>query len=285
MRGFEFRIEGSGAARAVEKLVQGGVPVLSARIEGKNLVRVCTDGKDRKKVFAIFRGSCYNIIKVRAVAWERLLHACRGAAGMLVGAALFVSAVCFFQGRVLCVRVVGSGACYEAEVRAMLARGGTRFLSPPPQDEALLTAGILALPRVGFCSLHHEGGVLTVRVEVGDEAQLPAGGPLLAPADGVVEKLTLVRGTALVSPGDAVKRGDVVVENTQQFAGVLRETTVIAAVTVCFEVAAEYALPREQALAQAYLDYGELTKIHTEETGDGWRIEGVAHAVAARNLG
>lgn len=276
MRGFEFRIEGSGAARAVEKLVQGGVPVLSARIEGKNLVRVCTDGKDRKKVFAIFRGSCYNIIKVRAVAWERLLHACRGAAGMLVGAALFVSAVCFFQGRVLCVRVVGSGACYEAEVRAALAAAGTRFFSPVP-DEAAVASHILALPRVSFCSLSHAGGVLTVRVETEDEALPPVGGDFKAPVSGTLERLVVVQGRACAAAGDEVAAGDVLVDG----AG----APVIACAQIAYRVDAVYAGSAEQARAQAYLDHGEIGEMQVQKIGEGWRVTGIARTVAARNLG
>lgn len=59
MRSCEIFIEGIGAARAVEKIVQGGVPVLAARVQKKG-VTVRVDGKHREKVFAILRGSCYN---------------------------------------------------------------------------------------------------------------------------------------------------------------------------------------------------------------------------------
>ena len=45
MKSCEIFIEGIGAARIVEKLVQGGVPVLAARVQKKGvLVRV--DSKD-----------------------------------------------------------------------------------------------------------------------------------------------------------------------------------------------------------------------------------------------
>ena len=61
MFGAEFTGEGLSAERAVEKLAQGGVPVLSAEKIQKNAVRFRVDGKHSKKVFAILQGSCYNI--------------------------------------------------------------------------------------------------------------------------------------------------------------------------------------------------------------------------------
>ena len=54
MKSCEIFIEGIGAARIVEKLVQGGVPVLAARVQKKGvLVRV--DSKDGKKFLQFWR--------------------------------------------------------------------------------------------------------------------------------------------------------------------------------------------------------------------------------------
>lgn len=285
MNGCEFVIEGLMPERAVDKLVRGGVPVLSAHRQQKNAVRLRVDRKHGKKVFAILQGSCYNIKKVRFVAWERLRRCLFRCAGMLAGSVFFVCAVCFFQSRVLKINVIGSGAYLEAEILEVLARGGTGLFLPPPGDRAAITAQILALPRVNFCSLRHGGGILTVRVEVSDDAPALSGEPLRAPADGVIETLTVVRGTARFSVGDAVTRGDVVVANAAEFGGEEYTVTVIAGVSVRYSVSEEYALGREEALAQACLDHGELSDLHMRQTENGWRIEGTARAYAAVNLG
>ena len=168
MRSAQIEIEGIGAARAVEKLAQGGVPVLGAKLQKKGVL-IEVDAKHCKKVFAILRGSCYNVKKVSFVGWRKLLARLQRCAGLLVGAAVFAGAVLFCQSRVLRIEVVGSGACYTPEVLALLAENGTGFFSPAPEGGAL-TARILTLPRVSFCSLHHEGGVLTVQVELSDDA-------------------------------------------------------------------------------------------------------------------
>ena len=277
MRSAQIEIEGIGAARAVEKLVQSGVPVLGAKLQKKGVL-IEVDAKHCKKVFAILRGSCYNVKKVSFSGWRKLLAQLQRCAGLLVGAAVFAGAVLYCQSRVLRIEVVGSGACYTSEVLALLAEDGTGFFSPAPEGSAL-TARILALPRVSFCSLRHEGGVLTVCVEVEDEALPLVVGALTAPADGTVESLTVVRGRACVSVGDEVRAGDPVAEPA---AG---ENYVIARVAVRYAVDAEYTGSEETARAQSYLDYGEIADLQSQKTENGWRITGSALAIAAVNLG
>ena len=284
MRSCEIFIEGIGAARAVEKIVQGGVPVLAARVQKKG-VTVRVDGKHREKVFAILRGSCYNGKNVRFAGLLRGVRLLAQRAGLLIGAAAFVSMALFFQSRVLRIEVVGSGAYYRSEVLSVLSQSGTGLFSPPPADRAQITAEILSLPRVSFCSLSHEGGVLTVCVEVSDDALPLAGGPLLIPADGVVETLTVLAGTARVAVGDAVKAGDVAVENAAYVGEEKLSVTVIAGIAVRVAVDREYAGEEDDALAQAYLDYGGIDGIRTEKTETGWRVTGTALVYAALNLG
>ena len=59
---------------------------------------------------------------------------------------------------------------------------------------------------------------------------------------------------------------------------------VIARVKVRFSVCAEYELGKEQALAQAFLDYGTIGDAKATQTESGWRIEGYAYAESALNL-
>ncbi len=284
MRSLEVFIEGLGAARAVEKLVQGGVPVLGARVQKKG-VTVRVDGKHRKKVFAILRGSCYNGKKTAPKGVLRLWKLCCKRAGLLAGALVFALCVLFFQGRVLRIEVVGSGAYYRAEALGVLARSGVSFCSPPPAQKARITAEIMSLPRVSFCSVSHAGGVLTVRVEVSDEAVPPVGGCLYAPADGVLETLVVLSGTPCAAVGDSVGKGDLLVENVTPVGEVRLPVTVIAGAAVRCTVDAEYAGDEAHALAQAYLEYGALENIHTQKTGDGWRVTGEVLVQAALNLG
>ncbi len=280
-----FDVEGLNAWRVAEKVSAAGVPVLRACRTAKNGIYLEVAYKDRKKVFAILRGSCYNVKRVRPRGLSRAVARCAARAGLLVGAAMFALLVPLVQTRVLKIDVVGSGAYYEREVLEILAREGVSLFSGRPREFSSVRAQVLALPRVSFCSVRAEGGVLTVDVEVSDEAAPLAAGALYVPVSGTVEELIVVRGTAAVAVGDAVSAGDVAVDNGVWVGETRREVYVIAEIKVAFPVAREYPLSEAGALSQAALDYGELTEIHTEKTENGWLVAGTAHRTAARNLG
>ena len=284
MRKCGFRIESLSASRVVDKLAQAGITVLGAEKTHKNAVTVWVDGKDRKKVFAILSQTCYNIVEVRTRGFERLREKCVRSVGFLAGAALFLVAVCFMQTRVLTIDVVGSGSYYESQVMEILSENGTGLFSSSPVGNASVKAQILALPRVSFCSVKMSGGILTVTVEVSDENAFPETAPLLAPADGAVEELIVLRGTPLVAVGDPVVKGAPVVDNAVVSGEETRAVIVIARVKVRFSVCAEYELGKEQALAQAFLDYGTIGDAKATQTESGWRIEGYAYAESALNL-
>lgn len=280
----EFTVESLSAYRAIDKLARAGIPVISARSVAKNAVVLQIAGKDCKKAFAILRGSCYNVKNMRRRGILRLGSACLRAVGLLAGCAVFTGAVLFFQSRILRVEISGSGAYYEQDVLAALKRHGVAQFSALPADTGALTAEILALPHVEFCSFRMHGGVLTVNVEVSDEAERLKSAPLLAPAAGIVEELVVVRGAPLVNVGDEVAEGQRVVDNFVAFGPAQRAVAVIAKISVRFSVSREYALGKDEALAQAFLDFGEIAELRTEKTNDGWLVSGTAVATAAAGL-
>lgn len=284
MRKCGIEIQSLSAHRVLDKLAGAGVEVLGAEKKAKNSVTVWVNGKDRKKVFAILKGSCYNIVNTSYHGLEKVKQKCIKSAGLLAGAAVFLASVCFMQTRVLKIEIVGSGAYYAKEVNEILSRNSAGLFAPAPKEGAI-TSEILSLPRVSFCSLALEGGVLTVTVEVSDENAVIEGVPLYSPADGTVEELVVVRGTAWASVGDSVKKGDILVDNHAPVGeDGIRPVIVIARVKVGFPVSKEYDLGEAAAIAQAYLDYGELRNIKTTQTDRGFLVEGMAAAEAAINL-
>lgn len=277
----EITVESLSAHRAVEKLERGGVPVLSAQNPRKNVVVLRVAARDRKKCFAILRGTCYNIKKTRNRGFAALRVLLIRSAGLAVGAALFAFCVFFAGSRVLKVEIRGSGAYYEREIRAILAEEGVVAFSPLPENTGVLTARILSLPRVEFCSFRKCAGVLTVTVECAQELSPLPSVPLFAPASGKIEELVVVRGTPCAAVGEEVQAGQEIVSNRTETGA---QVVVIAKVTVSFAVSREYALGEREALMQAALDFGELGEVRTKQTESGWLVEGVAYATAACGL-
>ena len=97
-------------------------------------------------------------------------------------------------------------------------------------DEAGLTLGVcwgtirtsevearllLNTPALAFAAINREGTVAYVTVrdkDVGDNSEvLPDASNIVAEFDGVIEEITVFRGTAMVSRGDVVKKGDILI--------------------------------------------------------------------------
>ncbi len=274
-------IESLSSVRVLDKLSKAGISILGAEKTQKNTITVWVDGKDCEKVFAILRGSCYNIKEIKPRGAERVRKLCVKSAGLILGAVLFLLLVFGFQSRIMRVEVTGSGSYYSAQVLDILEESGAKPLGALPKNDSEIKAAILALPRVSFCSLQFDGGVLRVVVEVSDENGLSSSEPLLAPASGEVTELTLVRGRACVQIGDSVERGAVIADGTLEDG---RSVIVIARVKVRYPVKQEYALGEREALAQAELDFGVLEEVKAAPTDGGFLIEGYASATSSVNL-
>ncbi len=280
----EIEVVSLSSHRVADKLVRGGIEVYSVRKTGKNSISVQVARKDCEKVFAILRGSCYNIAEVRERGLALLYKKCLARIGLLIGAALFVLLVAAAQSRVLRIEVVGSGAYYEREVLETLEAAGIVPFSAPPENFHPFTAKILSLPRVTFCEMKCSGGVLTVEVRVSDEAERLSAEPLLSPAGGRVEELVVLRGTPCVQVGDEVEKGQTVVEPFACYGEERTGVLIIARVKISYPVTAFYAGSEEEARAQALLDFGEISLLHAEPAEGGFLLTGRASASAAINL-
>lgn len=283
MKGYEIEVESLSPDRAVERLRREGIVVLSAKRTQKNTALIVIDGKDRKKAFAILQKSCYNRKKVRAVGLVRIREALSRGVGLLAGCLAAFGFVLFAQSRVLRVEVEGSGAYLRSEVESILQESGVKPFSPLPKESSALVASVLRLPRVCFCAMGSEGGVLTVRVEV-ENGLSSSSESLVAPAAGTVEELLVLRGTPLVSVGDEVGLGDLLVGGYALYGEDVRPVEVVARAKIVFPVKAEYETDEESARAQALLDFGSLSDMTLKKTERGWLVEGTGAAFASMNF-
>lgn len=276
-------VQGIGPERVLDKLARAHVPVLAARRAQKNAVVLTVAAKDCKKVFAILRGSCYNIKKVRPLGLMRLKGA-RRFFSLAAGAVLALFCVLALERRVLTIEVEGSGAYYEGEVRAILQEGGITPLSPAPEQTALLTSRILSLPRVSFASLHFEGGVLTVLIEVSDEEEIFSPAPLISPKAGVLEELVVLRGTPCAEIGQQVEAGQTLISE-RVLIGEREESVLVVgyAVLLC-PVDGVFEGSEEAAFEAARLAFGEDAELFSEKSEEGWRIYGQARTEVSSHM-
>ena len=203
---------------------------------------------------------------------------------LAAGAVLALCCVLALERRVLSIEVQGSGAYYEGEVRAILKEGGITPLSPAPTQTALLTSRILSLPRVSFASLHFEGGVLTVLIEVSDEEEIFSPAPLKSPKAGVLEELVVLRGTPCAEIGQQVEAGQTLISE-RVLIGEREESVLVVgyAVLLC-PVEGVFEGSEEAAFEAARLAFGEDAELFSEKSEEGWRIYGQARTEVSSHM-
>lgn len=202
----------STAETALRKLKRAEIPVYNCKKEGAAFIFEVKD-KDTQKVFAIFDKPCYNVTEIRKSRKNRLLSFLAVRAGLIAGAALFVTACIVANSFVLKIKVSGSGSYLEPEVRKIVYdEGAKEFKSIASFNFSVATGRILALPQVTFCNIEKRGSVLIVDVQVDEEHYGSVNlTPLVSDCDGIVRNIVAVCGTAAVNVGDSVRKGDTLI--------------------------------------------------------------------------
>ncbi len=252
----EWQVEAIAPFRALDKLARRGVSVYDVQKLSPTCLKFRAKSKESKKIFAIFRGSCYTVTKCRSVRLKRVADAAARRPGVLAGALLFLAfgfAVNFF---VLDIRVEGSGARYEERAVEILRENGLHAFAPFGEDKAAKAGTeLLSLPGIVFAEVQKSGCVVTVTLEESEDTPVPSRQTdLKAAAGGEVESITVLRGTALVKAGDAVKEGHTLAGGFFETPeGERRETFAVARASILHSYAGEFASGEEseEALARA----------------------------------
>lgn len=166
------RIEGMMPYRALNRLRREGISVEKAEICQKNAVEFSVDAKDIVKIFAIYPNMCYNggrgagysAVVLPPVGWQKTLERLKKRTGLFVGGMVFLLLTALSDLFVLRIEVVGETA-YESAVTEILGRNEIRVFEKFPNGKTdVVTAEILRLDGVGFCSVQKVGSTVLVEV-------------------------------------------------------------------------------------------------------------------------
>ena len=167
-----FVLEGQMPERALLRLRRAQISLYFVKKIEKNRILFHVNRKDSEKVFAIYPNVCYNNGKytpytvrlLPAFGWQRLWLAVKNRLGLFVGAALFVAMTVYSDRLILDVEVAGEAA-YAESVTGILTKNGVKKWGRYPEEKTdWLTAEILRLDGVGFCSIKKVGSTLVVDV-------------------------------------------------------------------------------------------------------------------------
>ncbi len=285
-----LRIDGIMPERALLRIKRAKIPLYNVKKREKTRLDIEVKRKDLQKVFAIYPNVCYNssgkvpytVRKTGGVGLTKAVEFCKNRVGLLLGALLFGILTLSSEGVVLGVDIVG-GSAYEREaLRALEESGIKKYAIYPKGREDAVTAKLLALDGVEFCSVKKIGRRVRVEIRLSPFAtDTSYKGSMQAKHAGTVVGISVLRGFALKKVGDEVAVGETLVGNWFCLTnGEQVRVEPIARVRIACEYAYLHvgAADEESAFAAAYLDIcvtgkEELTQKSVVKAEEGFEVK------------
>ncbi len=211
-----YTISGNRLEVLPELLHQRGVNVYRFNAVSKNTCQIIIDYKDYRKFFAICNNMCYNIKKV---IYKGLLSPFKNATlilGGVIGVALFIAICVTMQNYIFEIDVLGSGACYKHQTISVAnSMGVKKFAKFSSVNLTELEQKILSSNSgLSFVSCKQYGNRLVINTYLSTSKEDPLnsnGKEIISNFNGVIESISVLRGTALKTVGETVSKGEVIV--------------------------------------------------------------------------
>lgn len=192
------------------------VNALECKVKSDSECELTIDFKDRYIFFAICKNMCYNkkVVKYKGILSPFARFFVK--AGVCLGVISFILLSWVLNGIVLDIKVEGSAKCFERETLSLVSVYGIKkYSSFKSVDYTALENAILSSnQKISFVSVYKRGNSLVINAELSSSISQPLvkyDGDLVSSVDGVVEEISVLRGTALVTLGQEVKKGDTLV--------------------------------------------------------------------------
>ena len=290
-----FALEGNMPERALLRLRREKIPLYRVQKTANNRILFSVRRRDMDKVLALYPqtgGGVYRIQRMGAEGAGKYLTAAQRRVGLLLGGIVGLVLVMISQSLVLSVDFIG-GECYKRDVLQALSEVGIRQFSPYKKgQEDLVCAKLLALDGVEYCALKKTGNRLAVEIRMSPFPTMQTEkGNMQAKHEGVVQAITVLRGTPLKKAGESVCMGETLVGDyfTTEDGGQVRVEIIARVCIACVWEGEIEAETEEEAFAKAYLvlgltDLDTLQQTKIENNGKTYRVQMTYQAIETINL-
>ena len=212
----EYLVEGVNLETLLNKLKKEEIELKWIKKAKNKGCKVSVKLKDEQKFFAISEKLCYNVKKIKNRGKLLWLYNLLISPGIIVGCLLFIALSVFVSDLILGFSFVGNGKVYSEQVLEYLNENGiTQMQRFSKIDLKKVANKILAdNESFSFVSCQKVGNRIRIELVLADNKTHVNSNndkDLVCNIDGIVDKIYLYRGTSLVSEGDIVKKGDVLV--------------------------------------------------------------------------
>ncbi len=186
------------------------------KITNKRII-VSVSLSESKKFFAIAKEMCYNIKKIKQKGITLPLFLLWKRVGIVLGAIIFCINAYVYSDFIYGFDFSGSGSVLEKEVLAYLNGVGIKPFSrfSDINIEKLEDQILASQKNLSFVGIAKRGNTLCFDLALAsDNTEMLKGDiySLRSDANGIIEKIKVYRGTAVVAEGDSVKNGDLLVD-------------------------------------------------------------------------
>lgn len=278
-----YEIKGFNLDRLINYVEKRGIALYDIKKTQDKTMLVTVKYKQSKNFFAITKELCYNIKKVKDKGrFYPLLYLYKNL-GLVIGGLIFLALSVFSGDFVFDVSYTGTGSVCKSEIKEYLSEKGiTKYARFSHIDLPELSSFILASnPRLSFVECTKQGNVLKINSVLAEGSSGKLSGTaesLVSDTDGVLENLKIYRGSARVSIGERVCKGQVLVDNLVT----VKEQTVKINVLAVAYLRCEYEYvyysesPDQESSAVIFAEEnfsgGEIldTRVYTEQTVNGY---------------
>ena len=278
---YTYSIEGLNLDRFINSMKNKGITLYNIKKTSNKRLIVSVSYQESKIFFANAKELCYNIKKINEKGIGLPLIKMWRGVGVLVGAIIFCLSTFFFNDLIYEISFSGSGSVYKREVLRYLNSVGVkknqRFSN---FDFERIEDGVLADNKnLSFVAIEKHGNTLLVDLALATDSVDRLDGnvySLISTVNGVIEKLNVYRGTALVKKGDYVKKGDLIVDGYMTVKEQVVKINVLASLSIIAEELFTYSSKEDnqenkaELLARAnFTDKEILESITTKEKQNG----------------
>ena len=282
-----IQINGIMPERALLRLKRAGIPLYNAQRVAKTQIRLRVRRRDLRKIAAIYpregdieKRGAYTFSTIEGVGFAKIVDFCKNRTGFLLGIMAFCILTLAADSFVFGIEFVGTDV-YAREVAQTLNENGIRLFAPYKKGkEDMITAKLLTLDYVDFCSVAKRGGKIRVEMRTSPfTAPLLSTGEMQAKHTGEILSITALRGTALKKAGESVCVGETLVADyfSLEGEGQVRVEPIARVKIACvYEGLHSTADSMQQAFAEAYLALQLTEKDEIVQT-DITQIDDVFH--------
>ena len=217
MNSLHVELTSADMKHALEQIDQLGIVLADVQITTAYTIRFHISGKDWDQLekVCIKNGDSVQILSRKGI--KRRIQSAAAHPILVVGITLLVMLSMWLPGRVLFIEVEGNQSIEDKQIIEAAARCGINFgaSSRAVRSEKMKNSLIAEIPNLQWAGVNTYGCTAVISVKERSEQETEKTessiGHIVASRDGVIRSVTVLRGSALCVPGQAVKAGQMLI--------------------------------------------------------------------------